>query len=491
MTSRQPELGLELAPAPKRLPEGNEFAPGQLEAGLRELLVAVDDGGGDLEAIKELIRKRFYAKAAPKQKDPVKRKTMQVKRAYNAFLGACKYGLVDRDSLVLTELGKEVVSCDDDLERYELLARHIIRELHGLDVLIAIREMEAAGSTVNKHTLQVYLEHMGFKLPRAAANHLRLLSWLRLTDVLPKTGYTISGEAVERIAGISLDAADAWLTLTDEQQAFLRALRKIAVTEGTKPVAAKRVLDGAEVEYGPLFKRPDQLAATLFRPLADSEVGWITRSGISKTGRGGKSGKVAATEKLLKTEVDLLPKGDGLGIPSDLRAHLQKPLDEIYAELESSNAHVKGIALELLAVRMAIDLSLTPIRLRERGASTGGAEVDLIADATHLHFSRWLLQCKNTKTVSVAALAKEVGMATLLKASVVVIVTTGRIPKTVELFARELATSTALQAVLVDRNVLDRYRKGGPGVLLKHFNEAAREALALKLPQVINEVSEA
>jgi len=79
----------------------------------------------------------------------------------------------------------------------------------------------------------------------------------------------------------------------------------------------------------------------------------------------------------------------------------------------------------------------------------------------------------------------------LLKANVIVLVTTGRIPATVETFARELATSTPLQAILVDGKLLERYRKHGAGVLLKHFSEVARETLALKLPQVISEVSEA
>lgn len=500
MTSsdKQPELPLDLPDQPeepgraekKHLPEANEFSPKPLErgGGLRGLLAVVDDGGSDLAALKEAIRKRFFKDSAPGQGDPAKRRKVQTTLAYNAFLGACKYGLVDRDTLGLTELGQEILDRDSDEERYELLARHIIRNLHGLEVLAAIREMQAAGSKVDKSTLQAYLEQMGFELPRAAANHLRLLLWLRLAGVLPERGYEISEEAVEAIAGISLDAADEWSALTDEQQAFLRALRRIAVLEGSEPIPAKQVFDAVEDEHGPIFRRPDQLAATVLNPLA--EAGWIARSGISRSGRGGKSGKVAATNRLLEVEPDLLPSGDGLGIPADLRAHLQTPLAQIYDDLGSSSPHVKGIALELLALRMASDLSLTPVKMRERSASTGGAEVDLIADAAHLHFSRWLLQCKNTKTITVAALAKEVGMAVLLKASVIVIVTTGRIPSTVETYAQELALSSSLQAVLVDGKLLTRYREKGPGVLRKHFKDAAEETLAVKLPQVVRDVSE-
>lgn len=496
-SDKQPELPLDLPEetagseqaAKKHLPEANEFSPKPLErgGGLRGLLAVVDETDPDPAAIKEAIRRRFFKDSAPGQSDPAKRKKVQTTLAYNAFLGACKYGLVDRDALDLTELGREILACDTDQERYELLARHIIRNLHGLEVLTAIREMQAAGSKVDKGTLQAYLEQMGFELPRAAANHLRLLLWLRLAGVLPERGYEISEEAVEAVAGISLDAADEWSVLTEEQQAFLRVLRRTAVLEGSEPIPAKQVFDAVEDEHGPIFRRPDQLAATVLNPLG--EAGWLVRSGI-KSGRGGKSGKVAATAKLLDVEPDLLPSRDGLGIPADLRAHLQKPLEQVYEDLDSSNTHVKGIALELLALRMANDLSLIPVKMRERSTSTGGAEVDLIADAAHLHFSRWLLQCKNTKTITVAALAKEVGMAVLLKASVIVIVTTCRIPSTVEAYARELALSSSLQAVLVDGKLLERYREKGAEILRKHFKEAAQETREAKLPQVVRDVSE-
>jgi hypothetical protein len=497
-SDKQPELPLGLPGeqaepervAKKHLPEANEFSPTPLErgGGLHGLLVVIDETGPDLAKLKEAIRKRFFESSAPGQTDPAKRKKVQTTLGYNALLGACKYGLVDRETLRLTELGRGILDCDADRERYEILARHIIRNLYGLEVLTAIREMQAAGSKVDKNTLQAYLEQMGFELPRAAGNHLKLLRWLRLSGVLPEKGYEVSEEAVEAIAGISLDTADDWSVLTEEQQAFLRSLRRVAVVEGPEPVPAKQLFDAVEDEHGPIFRRPDQLAATVLNPLA--EAGWIARVGIGKSGRGGKSGKVAATEKLLEIEPDVLPSGDGLGIPADLRAHLQTPLKQIYGDLGSSNTHTKGIALELLALRMANDLSLTPVKLRERGASTGGAEVDLIADAAHLHFSRWLIQCKNTKTITVATLAKEVGMAVLLKASVIVIVTTGRIPSTVATYARELALSSSMQAVLVDGKLMMRYREKGPGVLRKHFKDAAEETLAVKLPQVVREVSE-
>ena len=68
--------------------------------------------------------------------------------------------------------------------------------------------------------------------------------------------------------------------------------------------------------------------------------------------------------------------------------------------------------------------------------------MDLVAEAVQLHFSRWLFQCKNTATVHLADLAKEVGLAVMLRAHVIVLVTTGRFSASVVDHANELAETT-------------------------------------------------
>jgi hypothetical protein len=475
-------------PAPaKSLPEANEFSPGQVTS-LRKFLQIVKDNAGDRDEIIEAVRQEFFKDTAPKLTGAAKLKQGRT-RAYNAVLGGSKYGVVNSDLTKLTPLGTKLLKTSTDRAMFEEFARHIIRELNGFDVLVALREMKKADDRISKTTLQEYLEQRaGFeKLPRATTHHTKLLQWLRKTDVLPAIGYSVWPAEVEAISGMSLEAADAWSSLTGEQKAFLRVLRRIALIEGEKAIPARTVVDAVTVEYGPIFKKPDQLAATVFRPLSDPAVGWITHSAGAGGGRGGKSGEVAATKKLIDTEVDLLPEGDGWGIPPDLKAKLQTPLETIYTDLDSTDTHTKGIALELLAIRMAIDLTLTPTRLRERGVTTGGAEVDLVAEGAHLHFSRWLLQCKNTKKVHVSALAKEVGMAVLLRAHVVVVVTTGTFTPAVETYAKELAATSPLQVVLVDGSALKAYKKGGATALRELFNDRARLTLTLKRPQVISE----
>jgi hypothetical protein len=122
--------------------------------------------------------------------------------------------------------------------------------------------------------------------------------------------------------------------------------------------------------------------------------------------------------------------------------------------------------------------------MRERSASTGGAEVDVIAEGTQLQFARWLIQCKNTKRVHVAALAKEIGLATLLRAHMVVLVTTGVFSSTVEKHAHLVSTTTPLQVVLVPGSVLDDYAREGGRALLSFFRTTAQRTLDLKRPQI-------
>ena len=166
------------------------------------------------------------------------------------------------------------------------------------------------------------------------------------------------------------------------------------------------------------------------------------------------------------------------------------PLETIYTNLKSSDTYIKGIALELLTVNIATDLGLTPLRLRVRGVRTGGAEVDLLAEAAHLHFSRWLFQCKNTSTVDVGVLAKEIGMATLLQAHVIVIATTGTVSRTVVGYAERVSETTPFQVVLADREVLESYRTGGAMALRERFRDDARTAMRLKRPQVADTLDE-
>ena len=468
-----------------KLPSGGEFSPGQID--LRVALAIVQRHGGDRESAKGEIRAQWFSTAAAQRADPAERLGQQLARADNVIIGMMSYGLFNSRTQSLTPLGEKLLSAQSDADLYSEFARHILTHNNrlGLTVLQAVRGLQDRREQVSKASLANELERHGIEPPRATTHHLVLLNWLRKAGVLVgDRGYKVDEARAGELAGIDLGVANEWSQFSTAERAFVRTLRQLAEVQGTSPIPMNTVLDTAEATLGPVFRGvSDRLRDKVFRPLA--ETGWITLSGVG-AGRGGKGGLVAATAKLLALDLGSVPPMVGRGIPADLRARLNTPLDDIHRDLTVEDKGVKGIALELLAIRIATELNLTPTGLRVRGRETGGAEVDLTAEAVHLHFSRWLFQCKNTPTTKVplSDLAKEVGMCVLLKAHVIVMVTTGTFSSEVKGYADSLASTTPHQVVLVDKDVLRKYKLRGGAALLDHFQHTAAETMRLKQPQL-------
>lgn len=476
------------AEAVPKLPEANEFSPGQVD--LRVVLGIADADPGDRKAQVEEIRQTYFAAAAGRHTDPGKRMRQQLTRANNVLIGMKGYGLYSLDENALTETGRRLLREADDEALHVALAKHILLNCHGIEVLRAVRSMQQRRERVTKNTLDVELRVRGFTtLPRATTHHLTLLNWLAKANVIEGSGkYQINEARAAELAGIGLETVDEWQVLTRSQRAFLRTLRRLAESGGSAPIPGHDLIDAVAYEHGRVFV-PDGLRDNVFRPL--EEAGWFIASGIGP-GRGGKSGLITPTDKLLATDFELLTGYAAGNIPADLMAKLDTPLQEIASDLAASESHRKGVALELLALRLARDLGLVPVSFRLRGAKTGGGEVDLLVEGAHLHFSRWLFQCKNQKSrVPLSDLAKEVGMATLLHGHVIVMVTTGAFASSVTDYAEELARTSALQVVLMDGAALRRYLKSGASWLLDYFHGHAQSAMREKRPQVLESLEEA
>lgn len=471
-----PEEGAQYFPA------AVEFSPGIIQLG--EVLSIAAEHEGNWNAMVEDVKDRYFAQSAQRRADPEERVAQQLQRARNVLwgMGPSGYQLLSLDDETLTEAGKELLTIEGERARHEALAAHILKRLNGMTLLQATRDLRARGEAVTKNTLHRELERHGIDMPRATVNHLRAIAWLRKGGVIAERGYDIDEERVERLTGMSLADIEGWAALTSAQTAFLRTLRRMAEVHGGGGLPAKAVIDQAVYEHGRLFPS-DRIRAEVTRPL--EEAGWISVATVS-SGRGGKSGLVRPTEKLLRIDVEAVTDFSGVGIPPDLRPRLNIPMDQIHRELTSEDRNVRGVALELLALRLAIDLALMPLRFRERSRRTGGAEVDLLADAVHLHYSRWLFQCKNTRSVDLSDLAKELGMATLLKGHVVVMVTTGRFAKSVRAYADEMMRTGTLQVILVDGTLLEQYRQSGAARLMAHFHSVAGATMRLKRDQVVD-----
>lgn len=432
----------------------------------------------DKDQLVEEIRARYFGDSASRYSDPERRLKEQDKRSNNVLIGLREYGLMEGDHA--SSLAWELAPLDQ-AEQHARLARHILVSLNGVDVLRAVLDLQTRRVAVNKDSLAEELRsNFGYEMPRDTTKHLLLLGWLRKARVLPERGYSIDEGRVKELAGIEIRPLDEWQSMPLGQQAFVQVLRRLGLTHGKAEHAVSSVLDQAEQEYGRLYLG-GRTAAMVLAPL--EALGWVETSG-STGGRGAKSGRVAPSQKLLDFDFELALGFSVPAIPADLRAMINRPLQEIGADLTDPDTHVAGLALELLTLRLVLALGLNPVDFRKRDNKTGGGEVDVLAEGVHLHFSRWLVQCKNQRAaVTLSALAKEVGMSVLLHAHVIVIATTGRFAKSVLAYAEQVAHTTAMQVVLVDGDTIRSFLRGSDDVIKKHFRNAAAETLRLKSSQ--------
>jgi hypothetical protein len=468
------------------LPAANDFSPGIVK--LHDLLQLLADTPSDRNAQAEQIRLAYFANKVEKRTDPAGRLKQQLQLSRNVLIGVENYLLYDKDTAILTSFGQELLATTDEAARNAAFARHILTQLHGLEVLRIIHAMQRADKAVDKASLAEELNRhdfvttLGGPIPTNTVNHLRMIAWLREANVVSAKGYVIDESVVKTLVGSAIADLEDAAELTDPQKVFLQVIRRDFDVNGARDMFVRDVLTLCKATAPTLFARTDNLKRAVVEPLVQGRwLGHLTKSG---EGRGGDSGRVHPLERLQTVAPEYLGIGSIAGIPAEVRSRLNKPLAQIFEELDSLNTGVKGLALETLAVRLLYEVGLTPIAFRERGAENDGAEVDLIAEGVDLHFHRWMVQCKNTKSVSVGALAKEVGMAVLYRAQVVLIVTTGRFTATVHVHAKNLAETNSLQAVLIDGAALADYRKRGALGLIPHFHRLAEKTRDWKRPQL-------
>jgi hypothetical protein len=301
--------------------------------------------------------------------------------------------------------------------------------------------------------------------------------------VVTKVGYdfVINDDVVQDLVGISIEVVDAWTNLTREQRLFLTVLKHSALVEGSGYVLVKDVRHALELEH-PYVSISGNLRNKVIDPLEAG--GWL--ESVEKQAAG-KSGKVRPTARLLESEVSLAEDLSSGLIPAEIRKRLNTSLEDVLLVLsdEAGPKHDRGLALEVLGLRLAYDVGLTPMGFRLRASEAGYGEIDLLAEGAHLMFSRWLFQCKAiTGTVGLSDLAKELGMALLVRAHVVVMVTTGSFSSTLVNHAKKATENTPIQVVLIDGSVLASYRTRGVGALLDHLERTATATLLEKRHQV-------
>jgi hypothetical protein len=461
------------------MPFAGEFTPGQLGPdALFELLEIVKNSESRAVAV-EKIRSKWFETSAQRRGSADEKLGQQKQRASNVLIGMGTYGLVVSRKSELTGLGLAVLSLSAHPQSaYDELARFLLTERRGVELLEFAEYLRKRDGSVSKRAIDQELVARGYKVPTNSGDSGKLRAWLEVFGVVDSE-WNVDQAKLRSLVGFDLDDVDDWGSLTNLQRDVIATLSRR--WEGNRtPIASKDLL--ALLRANGTHFDSAQVKRQIYEPLAAK--GWIAHT-VAQAGRGGKGGTLEATQRIIDLDVDQI---DGLKlgpIPSELLLGLVVPLTEVLGNLLVADTYIKGIALELLALRLAVDLGLTPADLRLRGIDTGGAEVDLVAEATHLQFSRWLFQCKNVSSpVPVAVLAKEVGLATILRANVVVIVTTGTFTRSVRDLAARTIEQTAIQVILLAADDLNDYATKGPDALRKIVRRSTNAAASSKRNQL-------
>lgn len=447
------------------LPFGSEFSPSQIE--LPILLEFAKVYGGDWKAFENAVYETYFSRNNTSEYN-------RRKLANNCKLGMIAYGIIDRKAN-LTDFGEELYKYKtDESALYAKLARHILVNLNGLNVINVIRDARTRGEKIDLLSLRSLLEERGIHYPRGGKHPSIMRLWLEKAGVVTSRDWEINEARLEEILGLSANEIDALAVLTPEQRAYIKALVN---TGSVMPLPSNEIERLATATYGIRFNEKNLPKLVLY-PL--QEAGYITlKRGTRESGRGAKPFMVTPTEKLrdeiIKPIIDLIEKD----VSAHLRPFLRKPLKEILNEIESPDKYIKGLALEALAFHLMRLIDLTYVMTRLRGEATSGAEVDLIFQSDRLVFSRWQIQCKNTRSVSLEDVAKEVGLTFQLKSNVIVIVTTGTVGSKAKAYANSVMNATNLDIVFIDRSDLNQIIQN-PVSIIDVLHREARRAMEIK-----------
>lgn len=457
----------------KRLPSFNDFSPKILKGDLRICLAAVRDGGGVDSKVIEAWDKEFFGG----------KKNKRSQTNIPATLRSTGLTTGDRP-MVLSALGDAVLNANSPLEAAQVFCAGIIRSRNGNLLLSALASLRRRNESITKESLKSELKREGVvSLSTNTTDHTTLKNWMIAAQIIDAQG-TPNDPLLKNLLGISATEANEWDGLALAQQIFLQQLRREHVSSAG-PFPAKDLLRPCMEMYPDLFD-PAQFSKQIQKPL--TAAGWIDVTGLAGGSQGGKSGNISGTAKLLGIPVERVIPDFDVVVPADLRKRIDTPLADIKRDLFGTDTYLGGLALELLSLRMVLDLGLDPRDFRLRSAKSAHAEVDLVAEGCHLMFSRWTFQCKRYEQgskVGLSEVAKEVGIALYVKAHVVVMVTTSAFSADARKYADVISEATPLQFLFIDGKAVETYLTEGKAALLEHARRNAGAVMAQKRKQSV------
>lgn len=443
------------------LPFGTQFSPEQIS--LRRLLELAQEYSGktNKEFVKQIAQEFFAQKTSPE------------KLAGNTSISLKSYGLVTgRNTIEITDVGRNLLSVIDDEQLKKEFAKHILLNLNGLILVETLRRMYLGGDSLTNANINIALIHQGFQLQQTSNNVQVMKLWLGQAGIIVGD-WKINEVALKELLGIESDEIALFKELSLEQYYFLLALCNAASNE---PLVATDVRNLATASYNIDFDEK-AFASKVIKPLQDKKLIVAQKT---TGGRGAKPYMVELTEKTKREVVEPLLMQFKEQVRNALADAYCKTFSDLRNEIDSENTYVKGLALEAFAIKVMKIIGLDFIRTRYRDIQIGGAEVDVLFDSTRLLYSRWQVQCKNTSTVTIDMVAKEVGLSHMLKSNAIVMMTTGHLTSEAKKYARRIMEDMNLCILMLEKEDIDCIISN-PTSIVDIFNRQSEEAKKIKI----------
>lgn len=447
------------------MPYGAEFSPDKIR--IKEVLkMAYKHEGQPTETLITELAKKYYNE--------------NYKMASNCKNSMVAYEILETGGGVnLSSFGNELLAMTEEDEIYDAMAKRILTYLSGLMFIEAIRIITQGGNRPTLENMTETLNLMGCEELSKTNKHIATMKkWLEKANVL--NGWDIKEKKLESLIGMKDEDVEILRDLNHTQSCFIRALCN---TDSDEYQSATKIRDLAKVAYNVDFPGKN-FAVAIIKPLEEKKL-------IEKKASTGTHGGNASEIKLVggvRAEV-LAPVLEQIEIIAgkEVIQYCQKSLEVLRSEIDSSDTHVKGLALEAFAIKMMQIIDLDFIGTRVKGSETGGAEVDVLFDTTRLNYSRWQVQCKNTAKVSIDQVAKEVGLSHVLKTNVIVILTTGKATATAKEYATTIMKEMNLCIIFIEKEDIDEIL-ASPTSIVDILNRESKKAKQIKVLEKIDEI---
>lgn len=334
------------------LPNSSQFSP--VQTPLPALLRVVHEHQPNRASVTHGIAQHFFAGRIDAQK-----------LANNTVLALSEYGVLNKptdDQTIahLTELGQSLAITaehgkSDDL--YAAFARHILLNLHGLDLLTCANDIAVAGQQPTKALIVKELRARGIYHPPNGTHANGMRQWLEQAGLVEKDKWIAKPEGLRALlGGVDEDAIEQFAALTPEQRAFAKAFARLNVDEAL----SNKVATYASALFGVEFPEGGLPQSTLF---ALRDAGLIE---CEKTtgGQGAKPYIVRPTERLKNEMLEPIFNAIEHSVGIQYRKLIRMRYADILNDLESNSKHQKGLALESLAFYLGRVLNLSFVQWR-------------------------------------------------------------------------------------------------------------------------------